>query len=427
MQCEIKYGRKGLTVDIPDTAQVFHAEKMPLSSEGFADISQSIENPIGSASLAQLARNKKNACIVVSDATRPVPNKTLLPLIIDALLKAGISPENVHILVATGIHRPPTEAELFEMMGEQVLSRHKIFTHNARDRTAITRLGFTQSGTPIDINLLYLESDLKVVVGLVEPHFMAGFSGGRKSIAIGLTSTDAMKHLHGPALLEQPNTRNCMLDGNPLHAELLEIATTAGVDFCVNVVLGNERQIGRIFAGDLLYSHLEACSFANRYLTQPRAGLFDVVLTSSAGYPLDTTFYQAVKGLVGAIDILAPNGTIILAAECSRGLGSSEFRKVLQVLDKSISYSRFLEEISQPAQFILDQWEVEMLVKALKKAKLFFFSEGLCEDDFPLTQARRISSVEEGIALILNSKPDARIAVIPEGPYFIPMAGESHL
>jgi len=427
MQCEIKYGRAGLTADIPGTARVFRAEKMPLSKEPITDIKNALDNPIESAPLGQVARNKKDACIVVSDATRPVPNKILLPPIIDVLANAGMPPENVHILVASGIHRPPTEAELIEMLGEKVLSRHKIHTHNARDRMGAKRLGFTQSGIPMDINLRYLESDLKIVVGLVEPHFMAGFSGGRKSVAIGLTSTEAIRHLHGPALLEHPNTRNCVLQENPLHAELLEIATAAGADFCVNVVLGDDKQIGRIFAGDLLYAHLEACSFANRYLTQHQAGLFDVVLTSSAGYPLDTTFYQAVKGLVGALDILAPGGTIILAAECSQGLGSLEFRKVLQLLGTCETHSKFIAEIGKPPAFMLDQWEVEMLVKALKKGKVSLFSEGLCEEDFPLTQARRISSVEEGISLALNDWPEARIAVIPEGPYFIPMAGQSHL
>jgi nickel-dependent lactate racemase len=327
--------------------------------------------------------------------------------------------------VATGIHRPPTANELRDILGEEISSSYAVISHNARDGSAIKRLGFTGSGIPMDINKLYVESDLKVVVGLVEPHFMAGFSGGRKSIAVGLTSVDAIRHLHGPALLEQAHTRNCSLKRNLLHGELMEIATAAAVDMSVNVVMDAERRIGGVFVGDLMRSHREACVFASQYVSEPGAGLFDIVVTTSAGHPLDATYYQAVKGLVGVLDILKPGGSIIIAAECRNGLGSAEFCSMLEVLHEIGDYDLFLKRIADPRNFCIDQWEVEMLVKALRKAKIYLFSDKLAQGDYALAQARPIPSVEAGMEHALSDAgPHARVAVVPEGPYFVPMSGK---
>jgi len=396
---------------------------MPIVKEPAAHIRQSLDDPIGAPPLRELVKGRKDACIVVSDATRPVPNREVLPPLIDKLQEAGMSPEKVSLLIATGIHRAPTPDELVEILGEEILRRYRIITHDARERTRIRRIGYTSSGTPIDINEFYLESDLKIVVGLVEPHFMAGYSGGRKSIAVGLTSVDAIRTLHGPAMLEQTGARNCELKSNPLQTELLEIAAAAGADMCVNVVLDSSRKIADVFTGDLALSHLKACDFAACYSTEPGTGLYDIVVTTAAGYPLDATYYQAVKGLVGALDILAPGGSIILAAECSHGLGSVEFREGLELLKQVGDHDRFIEYIAEPAHFHIDQWEVEMLVKVLRRARIYLYSEGLSEEEIDLSGATQINSVGTGMHLALaDAGQKARVAVIPEGPYFIPLA-----
>lgn len=393
-----------------------------------AETERALRHPVGAPPLFESARGKSTACIVVSDITRPVPNKIILPPIIECLERSGMKPENIRILVATGIHRPPTRDELEEMLPEQVLARHSIHSHDARDATAIERLGFTRSGIPIDVNRLYLESNVKIVTGLVEPHFMAGYSGGRKSIAIGLTSVEAVALLHGPALLEHPGSRNCSLQANPLHAELVEIAEAAGADMNVSVVVDASRRVGKICAGGLARSHLDACRFAGRYATRCGSDLFDIVITTAAGYPLDTTYYQAVKGLVGALDILAPGGHIVLAAECSAGLGSADFRAGLRLLREIGDYDNFLEYIARPENFRIDQWEVEMLVKALRRATISVFSGGLPDSDWPLTRVGQIRSVEEGLRLSLQAcGPAARMAIIPEGPYFIPTASDAEI
>jgi nickel-dependent lactate racemase len=333
--------------------------------------------------------------------------------------------DNIFFLVATGLHRAPTDAELREILGEELLRAHRVVSHDARDESSMSRIGHTSRGTPIDINRAYLESDLRIVIGLVEPHFMAGYSGGRKSVAIGLCSVESVKRLHGTGFLEHPGARNCELEGNPLHAELTEIATAAGVDFCVSAVLDAERRIGGIFCGDVVESHAAASEFAEKYCVARSGDAYDIVVTTAAGYPLDTTYYQAVKGLVGALDILAPGGALILASECSAGLGSAEFRLGLERLREFGDFDDFLRHIAEPANFVVDQWEVEMLVKALRAGDIYMYSTGIPDSDWPLTFARRVGSVREGLDLASAGGRDAgRVAVIPEGPYIIPRSDD---
>jgi len=424
MKVNLKYGRGGLEVDMGGNEfRIFRTKDMPVIEDPNAVVQECLEKPVGSRPLRDIARDRQSVCIVVSDITRPAPNKVLLPPIIDTLEQTGISSRRIRILVATGIHRTPTRDELVEMLGEKILAKYAVLSHNARSQSDIKRLGYTSSGTPIDVNRLYMESDLKIVASLVEPHFMAGYSGGRKSIAIGLTSVEAVKHLHGTKFLEDTGSRNCELVNNPLHAELTEIATAAGCDFCVNAVIDTERRPAGVFAGDLVLAHNRACEFAERFAIITVDDSFPVVVTTSAGYPLDTTFYQAVKGLVGALGILSPGGSIVLAAECSNGLGSKEFRQMLERLVRLRSLDAFLQYISEPANFTIDQWEVEMLMKALRRGTVYLYSTGIAESDWPLTHAARVDSVEEGVSLALASAArDARIAVIPEGPYVIPVS-----
>ncbi|GAB4334037.1 MAG: nickel-dependent lactate racemase [Candidatus Abyssubacteria bacterium] len=423
MKITLRYGRGGLDVRLPDKCEVsvFRTGEMPVIADPQGHVREAIKKPVSSPPLRELASGRQTACIVVSDITRPVPNAILLPPILEALESAGICSERIRILIATGIHRASTPEELKEMLGEGILSGYPITMHDSRNPCEIKRIGYTRRGTPIDINRLYVESELKIVTGLVEPHFMAGYSGGGKSVAVGLTSVDAIRHLHGPALLEHPNARNCVLSGNPLQEELIEMAVRAGVDFCVNVVLDSARRIGGVFCGNLIEAHRGACDFASRFCTLSVNRPFDIVLTTAGGYPLDTTYYQAVKGLVGALELVMPGGLIVLAAECCDGLGSDEFRQVLGKLGECATYAQFLEEISRPDNFVIDQWEVEMLVKALKRNKVSLFSAGISQAEWPLTRAQRLESLEDGLSLAITSiRKPCRLAVIPEGPYVIP-------
>ena len=422
MKIDLKYGRRGLGAELGGEPTVFRTRDMPAVEDPAARLRQCLDRPIGTPPLHEIAAGRKDACIVVSDVTRPVPNKVLLPPIIKELNGAGIPSRRIRLLVATGIHRAPTGEELIEIFGREIPADCPVISHDARDPASVARIGSTSRGTPIEINRNYLESDLKLVVGLVEPHLMAGYSGGRKSVAIGLTSIESVKHLHATKFLEHPDARNCELDNNPLHIELTEIARTAGVDFCVSVAIDASRRIGGIFCGELVQSHRAACEFARRFCTVSVERPFDIVVTTGGGYPLDTTYYQSGKGLVGALGILSPGGSIILASECSHGLGTAEFRRVLEHLHACKDYGEFIERISNPDNFVIDQWGVEMLVKAFRRGKIYLYSPGIPEKDWPLTGATRIGSVEEGLSLATRrSGPAARTAVVPEGPYVIPM------
>ncbi len=425
MKTTLKYGKRGLDVEFGGDITVFRTRDMPFIGEPAARLCECLNGPVGTPSLREIASGRCDACIVVSDITRPVPNKTLLPPIIETLKSAGIPSEKISLLVATGIHRAPTDAELAEILGEEIAAGYRVVIHDARDPSSIARVGSTSRGTPIEINRTYMESDLRLVVGLVEPHFMAGYSGGRKSVAVGLTSVESIKHLHGTKFLEHPGSGNCELTANPLHAELTEIALAAGVDFCVSAVIDADRRIGGIFCGDLVRSHAEACEWTERYCTARAEKPFDVVVTTGGGYPLDTTYYQAVKGLVGALGVLSPGGAVIIAAECSDGLGSGEFRRVLQNLRNLGDYDKFVRHISRLGSFVIDQWEVEMLVKVLRRTKIYLYSTGIAGPDWPLTFAEPVESVEDGIFLaskLIGVVP--RIAVIPEGPYVVPLSDD---
>lgn len=283
----------------------------------------------------------------------------------------------------------------------------------------MTYLGETPvNGFPVYINSHFLKADLKILTGLIEPHFMAGYSGGRKSVCPGISSVETVKYMHSPHILESPYAANCIVDKNPFHIEATYIARKAGTDFIVNVVLNESKKVSAVFAGDLELAFEKGVEYARKYSEAKVGKKFDLVITTNAGYPLDRNYYQSVKGLVGALNIVKDGGKILIVTECSDGLGSENFRTCLRKLKEFDSYDSYIEYISNMKNFIVDQWEVEELVKVLKKAEIYVYSEGLKEDDWQITFAKRITDLQGQINSFLND--DIEVAVIPEGPYTIP-------
>ena len=306
-----------------------------------------------------------------------------------------------------------------------VLKNVRVVNHDARNEADHVMLGWTKNrGVPVGLDRRFVEADIKIATGLVEPHFMAGYSGGRKLVAPGLVGTETIKLLHGPGILEHPCAANGILDGNPLHEASLAIARMAGVDFIVNVSMDEERRLTGVFAGELVQAHLAgvACveDMVKVYLDEP----VDIVVTSSAGYPLDTTYYQAVKGIVGVLDILKENGTVIIASGCADGVGSADFERLLR---GTTDLDAFIREIHQPGVFTIDQWEVEELIKALKKANVYLFTDGLSTSEITSCLVNPAVSVESGIAdALARHGPGAAIAVVPKGPYVMPRLRNGH-
>lgn len=419
MKIKIDYGKSGLWIQVPDKnlIKILSMKELQAIDNPMDGVNNALESPIDSLLLAQLASGKKSACIVICDITRPVPNKILLPPILSTLEQSGIDRENITILIATGIHRPNLGDELIYLVGEEIASQYKIVNHYARKKDAHSYLGKTSRGTDVFVDSTYVNADLKITTGFIEPHLMAGFSGGRKLICPGIASLDTVKVMHSPQILEHPSAREGIIDGNPFHEESLEIAQMAGVDFIMNVALNENKQITGIFAGDLEKAYQQGVAFVREQVSDTIPEPADIVITTSAGFPLDATFYQSIKGLTAALPIVKQGGTIILAAECCEGLGSPEFS---QLLRETTDMDQFMQNILLEDYFVVDQWQLEEYAKVLRKAEVLLFSKGIAPEDKANIFAASIISVEDGITMALKKHGEkARIVVIPKGPYIL--------
>ncbi len=428
MKIDLLYGRDGLCVDIPDEIDVTVVRKHAMTplADPAETVRRALASPVKSKPLSELAQGKRTACVLICDITRPVPNGTLLPPLIKTLTSAGINTEEITILVATGLHRPNEGQELAEIVGSnEIMSSIRVENHFARDREAHVDLGETSGGIPITVDRRFADADLRIVTGLVEPHFMAGYSGGRKVVAPGVAYQDTILMFHTARILEHPKAANCVLDGNPLHKEQLEIVHSLGDVFALNVVIDERREIGFLNFGDIEAGHLQAVEFMRRYAEVHVPRRFKTVVTTSAGYPLDKTYYQTVKGMVGVIDIVAPEGTIIIASECSEGMGSSEFVEAQRLLCDA-GPQRFMEILADREKARIDEWQTEMLIKALRVGNIQLYAPALSKEDQEIVYVEPITSIERAIADSIRNKGPHEIAVVPEGPYVVPLFENRH-
>jgi nickel-dependent lactate racemase len=423
MQVTLDYGRTGLDVTLPDDRTVgpLAIREAPPLADPAGALEEALRNPVGTRPLAELARGRKSACVVICDITRPVPNKLILPPVLRTLEASGIPRDQIVLLNATGLHRPNEGTELVEMVGEEIVANYRIENHHGKARDEHTYLGTTRNGVPAWIDTRYIEADLKITTGLIEPHLMAGYSGGRKVVCPGLAGLETVQVWHGPRFLEHPNADCGIVAGNPVHEENTRIALMAGCDFIVNVCIDGKRRVTWLGAGDMIKSWEHGVAFCEAVV---RAGVpepLDVVVTSCAGYPLDTTWYQAIKGLTGALPIVRKGGTIVMAASLSEGLGSPEFRALL---DTSNYMHRFLPggrrgPIADTCE--MDEWQLVMLAKVLDRCKVKVVSDGLPAETLRKCLVEPAPSVEQAVAASLAEYgPRARVAVIPKGPYVLP-------
>jgi nickel-dependent lactate racemase len=423
MKIELLYGRGTLPVTFPDDLQVttIRKKRMPVAPDPLEELKASFQKPVAGPPLRELARARRRVCILICDITRPVPHGVLLPPLIEELTAAGVSQENILILVATGLHRPNEGAELREVIGsDAVFKTVPVANHFARDRAAHIDLGRTPSGIPILVDRRFVEADLRIVVGLVEPHFMAGYSGGRKLVIPGVAHRDTILKLHAGVILNHAQAANTIVEGNPLHLEQMHIVRALGEILALNVVIDDERRIGFVNFGPIEPSHLEAVAFMRPYGEVPVPRRFKTVVTTSAGYPLDKTYYQTIKGMVGVIDIVEPGGTIIIASECSEGMGSPEFVEAQRVLCR-VGLERFMADIIGRNHARIDEWQTQMLVKALRVGKVLLYTTGLRPSDLADISVEPVLSVEKAVRESARAQRDTHVAVVPEGPYVIPV------
>ena len=420
---DIAYGRGHLKVKLPDGVEATVIRKVVLPK--IADQKQAIVDalavPVNAAPLAELAKGRKSACILICDITRPVPNKLFLRPMIETLIAAGLSADNISIIVATGLHRPNEGDELAELVGDPwVLETVRVENHFARNDDDHVDLGATSRGTPVKIDRRFVDADLRIVSGLIEPHFMAGWSGGRKVVAPGIAHHETIRTFHSARFMEDPLAIQCNLVENPLHEEQLEIVKKIGEIYAINTVLDEDRDLVYVNFGEVIESHLAAVDFIvdATVIKVPRR--FKTVVTSSAGYPLDKTYYQTVKGMVTPMDILEPGGTLIIASECSESFGSSEFRTAQTKL-VDIGPERFLATLKAKSFAEIDEWQTEMQLKPMRIANIQLYTTGLSEEDRHITGVELIDSVDQALRDSVARHGDSAVAFIPEGPYVVPV------
>lgn len=421
MDAKVHFGKYGLVIHLPAgcKADVVTAKVLPPLLDLPKAIAAALDKPLGTQSLRQLIIKKHplNAVVVVSDATRPVPTRLFLPQILHEISE-GCSTTHVVILVATGLHRPSSPAELKAMVGEEVLSSYEVINHDANDASAQKYIDTTTRGTFAHLDRRYVEADFRITTGYVEPHFFAGLTGGRKSLVPGIAGAETIKANHSPAFISHPFARFGNTCGNPIYEDAVEIAQIAPPDFCVNVTINAQHQITGIAAGEmqavsdrLVQDQLKASFFP---LKKP----YDVVICNNGGYPLDLNLYQAVKSMAIGELAVKEGGAIIACNECSDGIGHEAFEKMIKTYSEPASLLRSIEkgEIRGP-----DLWQVQVLARILTKAKIYVVSS-LHQADLGLIGMKHASTVEDALTDISSSQGTlGQVLILPDGPLAIPL------
>jgi lactate racemase len=426
MKATFAFGKRGLTLVLPDGPryQVLETHSAPPLNDSLAALNSALDSPIGCAPLVKLATGKKSAAISVCDITRPAPNSYTLPPLLERLQRGGIRAENITILIATGLHRPASEEELKIILGGEIVSTYLVVNHDAKDLAAHRSLGSSRRGTPVFIDERFMAADLHISLGFIEQHLMLGFSGGRKMIAPGLAAQETIKVIHSPRFMREERATEGSLIENPLHAELLEIAALARHDFILDVTLTRSRELSGIFAGDPVKAHAAGVEFLRgsslEFLDEP----VDAVITSAAGYPLDLTLYQTIKGVTAAQHILSPGGKILVLGECGEGIGSPEFAEKLRGYRGAQAYLDQIEHTSVD----VDQWQLEKLALVELKHRVLLYAPNLSKESLGAFGSNYFSSLEAAMTALLGDLPEnARVAVIPDGPYTYARVGAKAL
>jgi lactate racemase len=427
MEVKFRYGKEEIELEFPDMSQVFRSGYIKTSVSASEMLLKSVSEPDGCLPLMNLLKKRRagDVVIVVSDITRPIPYRRFLPELIGYIASAGIKNDEIMLLIATGMHRPSTWEEKLYMFGKELVENFRIVDHIAEDEEELTRIeGKSWSGSDVLLNRNYVRAGFRIITGLVEPHFMAGFSGGRKSICPGLVALKTVQKFHGYQFLNNPLASNGILDGNPLHLEAESIARLCPSDFSIHIVLDQNRDINAIISGDQFASHQKATKYVKeRSFVGVRAPV-DVAVTSCGGYPLDDTFYQCVKGFVNCIPAVKKNGEIIAFGKCEEGIGSPEYEFIMKKYASRTD--DFLRDIENDVFYIKDQWQFQMHLRAIKKTgleNLHFFTSGLDEQTLGMLSVHPHAVPGDEIAASVQDHIDRavrsgkQIAVFPEGPY----------
>ena len=420
MRVELPFSRRMLAVDLPDNATVLE----PAAVEHLADepgaVLDALRRPIAGPPLRERVRGGQRVAVVISDVTRPVPNRTLLPPILAELEDAGVPERDIIIVNGTGLHRVNTDAELEEMLGAEIVARYSIFQHVARDRSTLVEVGRSK-GVPVELCRAYVEADVRIVTGFVEPHLFAGYSGGAKGVMPGVAGADIVMSNHGAPNLAHPMARWCVTQGNPVWEEMQAITALCPPQFLLNVTLDGERRLTGVFAGYLAPAHDAAVEQASRQYQALIAQPYDVVVVTNMGYPADTTFYQSVKGMSVAAEGVREGGAILLVAGCEEGIGSDDY---VEGLKQASSPAALLELITATEQPRHDQWQIQC--QAMVQAKAGVYLHSRLPDE--LARMAHVEPVTDASAAVKQLVRDAQaqgragsVLVLPFGQLTVPV------
>jgi nickel-dependent lactate racemase len=371
MKVPLAYGEQGLEVELPDAAVVLEPERVAGLPDVAGAVAEAIAHPLASAPLQELVRAGDRVAIVVSDLTRPVPNRVLLPPILRAIHDAGVARESVVLVIGTGMHRSSTPGERERILGPEIARSYEVIDHDARDKNTLAYLTTTARGVEVWVNRRYLEADVRIVTGFVEPHLFAGYSGGGKGVLPGVAGAEIVMSNHGAEMLGHPKATWCSTEGNPIFEEMRDVALLSKPSFLVNVTLNERREITGVFAGELVAAHEAGIAQAERQYVREIEHPFDIVVSTNMGYPADLNLYQSVKGMSVAAQAVREGGAIVLAAECRDGLGLAEYT---ELLTSEASPRALLERICSPGFARYDQWGVQCQAMVQAKADVWLHS-----------------------------------------------------
>jgi lactate racemase len=419
MDVRLAYGDHGLAVSMPaGPTTVVTPEFAPGVAEPRAELIRAMRQPVAGPPLRERVRAHQTVAISLCDATRPQPREAMITAILEEL-DGVISLDDVVLLVATGTHRGNTDAEIRAMLGDDIVGSVRVVNHDARDPGSLTWCGTFGNGVPVWLNRLWVEADVRITTGFVEPHFFAGFSGGPKLVAPGLAGLETVLVLHDARRIGHPNARWGICEGNPVHDDIRAAAAATDVDFALDVVLNRDKEIVAAFGGDLLAMHAAARAVSGRLSMARVPAPFDVVVTTNSGFPLDQNLYQAVKGMSAAATIVKPGGFIVCAAECRDGF--PDHGSYREVLASAASPRALLAEIESRERTVPDQWQVQIQAKVQTMADVGVYSSYISDDDLRAAHLEPVHDVAAAVEAALAARgPSARVCVLPEGPQTIP-------
>lgn len=415
-QVKLAYGKTGLSISVPDEAVIIEPRNLPPVEDEKARVLAALREPTGTKPLRELVKDKERIAIVISDLTRPTPNHKLVPWILYEL--SDIPKERFVIINGTGSHRANTREELIQLLGQEVVDTVKVINHDAFNDSELVKVGTNTYGSEVYFNKTYVESDCKIVIGFIEPHFFAGFSGGPKGINPAVAGIKTILDFHNAKMIGHPKSTWGLIEGNILQDAATQNCLLAKPDFMLNVTLNDNKEITNVFAGDVIKAHRIGCDFVREHAMYGVDAPFDIVVTTNSGYPLDQNLYQTVKGMSAASKIVKHGGSIISVSECSDGV--PDHGNYARILKMRRTPREILEMIEDDAFSVFDQWQVQSQAMVQLKADCYLYST-LDPDTVRDAMFTPISNVEDTITGLLRKYgKEVRIAVLPLGPLTIP-------